>query len=278
MSNNSSQPLSTAETYYDSSDADRFYEKIWGGEDIHIGLYKDTNDIRDASRATVKTMANQLENLSRDSKVIDLGAGYGGSARFMAKTTGCEVTCLNISEVQNQRNRELNKEQSLEKLVSVRHGSFEEIPCEDSSMSIVWSQDAFLHSNYRDKVLAEIARVSAPGGELIFTDPMQADDCPDGVLQPVYDRLELDTMGSFSYYRQGLSSLGFEEVRCTDLSVQLGNHYSNVKKELKSRYEELATDISPEYMDRMIEGLENWVLAAEQGYLAWGILHFRKME
>ena len=27
--------------YYDSSDADQFYELVWGGEDIHIGLYSD---------------------------------------------------------------------------------------------------------------------------------------------------------------------------------------------------------------------------------------------
>jgi len=278
MPNNSSQTLTTAEAYYDSSDADSFYETVWGGEDIHIGLYQDTDVIRDASRKTVETMVNQLVNLDSDSRVIDLGAGYGGSARFIAKKAGCKVTCLNISEVQNERNRDFNREQGLDDLVSVRHGSFEEIPCEDASMDPVWSQDSFLHSNQRDKVLAEIARITAPGGELIFTDPMQADDCPEGVLQPVYDRLDLDMMGSFAYYRQGLSSLGFEEVCCTDLTDQLRKHYANVKKELQDRYGELVSSISPVYMDKMIEGLENWVSAADQGYLAWGILHFRKQQ
>jgi len=29
-------------------------------------------------------------------------------------------------------------------------------------------------------------------------------------------------------------------------------------------------------MDNMIKGLENWVAAADKGYLAWGILHFTK--
>ena len=28
-----------AADYYDDSDADRFYAEVWGGEDIHIGLY-----------------------------------------------------------------------------------------------------------------------------------------------------------------------------------------------------------------------------------------------
>ena len=278
MPNNVTQTDSSAESYYDSSDADRFYETVWGGEDIHIGLYQNTDVIRDASRKTVEAMVQQLENLGNHSRVIDLGAGYGGSARYMAKTAGCNVTCLNISEVQNQRNREFNNEQGLERLVQVKHGSFEAIPEEDNTFDLVWSQDSFLHSNQRDQVLSEIARITAPGGELIFTDPMQADDCPEGVLQPVYDRLDLDTMGSFAYYREGLARLGFEEVQCHELTDQLRSHYDNVKKELQGRYDELVETISREYMDKMIQGLENWVSAADKGYLAWGILHFRKPE
>ena len=35
-----SSSSTVAATYYDSSDADRFYAEIWGGEDIHIGLYE----------------------------------------------------------------------------------------------------------------------------------------------------------------------------------------------------------------------------------------------
>jgi len=30
--------------YYDSADANAFYAEIWGGEDIHIGLYADDAD------------------------------------------------------------------------------------------------------------------------------------------------------------------------------------------------------------------------------------------
>jgi ubiquinone/menaquinone biosynthesis C-methylase UbiE len=45
--------------------------------------------------------------------------------------------------------------------------------------------------------MTEVDRVLKPGGELVFTDPMQADDCPDGVLQPVLDRIHLESLGSF---------------------------------------------------------------------------------
>ena len=265
------------ENYYDSSDADSFYERVWGGEDIHIGLYEEGLSIYEASRRTVSTMASQLASLNAQGRVLDLGAGYGGAARYLAKHFGCQVTCLNLSDIQNQRNRELSREQGLHGKIEVVHGSFEAIPEEHDTYDIVWSQDAFLHSARKQTVLQEISRVLKPGGELIFTDPMQSDNCPDGVLQPVYDRLHLDSLGSFAFYREKLSALGFEEIEMTPLTEQLRTHYFEVGEKLKREYSELLQSISQDYLDRMIRGLEHWVEAADKHYLAWGILHFRKL-
>ena len=94
MAQNRSAAETIAETYYDSDDADNFYEKVWGGEDIHIGIYDDPKiSIHDASHKTVALMASQLRGVGNNTRVIDLGAGYGGSARYLAKTFGCKVTC-----------------------------------------------------------------------------------------------------------------------------------------------------------------------------------------
>jgi cyclopropane fatty-acyl-phospholipid synthase-like methyltransferase len=266
----------TAETYYDSTDADQFYEQIWGGDDIHIGLYEPKDiSIHDASRATVRRMASMV-NLGRQSRVIDLGAGYGGSARHLAREFDCHVSCLNLSSRQNARNETITVDAGLTDLVDVVHGSFEDIPCADKHHDIVWSQDAFLHSGQRSVVLDEITRVLATGGELIFTDPMQADDCPPGVLQPVYDRLELDSLASVAWYREELARRGFVELHYVPLVSQLRNHYERVATELATRQGELLQTISNEYLSRMLVGLNNWVDAADKGYLAWGILHFKK--
>ncbi len=266
-----------AESYYDSDDADRFYFKIWGGEDIHIGLYdNEAEPIADASRRTVATMADRLADLDGDSRVIDLGAGYGGAARYLAGRFGCDVVCLNISEVLNRLDRELNERAGLAEKVEVRHGSFEDVPYPDESFDAVWSQDAFLHSGARETVVAEIARLLTPGGSVVFTDPMQADDCPEGVLQPVYDRLQLSSLASPGFYRQAFAAHGMEEVSVDLHTDQLRTHYDRVRQELEGRYYTMTRDISKAYADKMITGLKNWVSAADAGRLAWGILHFRK--
>lgn len=271
-----SNAVAQAEAYYDSPDADSFYFTIWGGEDIHIGMYKDDNEpIVPASHRNDETLASMLKGVDENTVVLDIGAGYGGAARHLAKTYGCKVICVNISETQNRLNRELNKKAGLEDKVEVLYGDFEAIPADDNSIDVVWSQDAILHSGNRPKVLDEVKRVLKPGGQFIFTDPMQSDDCPDGVLQPILDRIHLETLGSFGFYDKELTARGFEKVDVKEMTHQLRRHYWRVGEELKVNYEKLTKGSSTTYLDNMIKGLGHWVDGADKGYLAWGVMHYR---
>lgn len=263
--------------YYDSDSADAFYREIWGGEDIHIGIYEGAADsIFAASSRTVASMARRIEGFDADTRVLDLGAGYGGAARHLASLFQCRVDCLNLSAVQNQANRRCCRESGLGRRVRVLQGSFEAIPGGEGVYDVIWSQDAILHSGDRERVLREIARVAAPGAQLVFTDPMQTDDCPPDVLQAVYDRIHLDSLASPGFYRRGLAELGFEEVSWTPMPGQLRNHYAAVAAELDARRDEMLEACGADYVSRMREGLQNWVDAADRGHLTWGIFHFRR--
>lgn len=132
------------------------------------------------------------------------------------------------------------------------HGVFEDIPEPAGGFDVVWSQDAILHSDQRAQVLAEVFRVLKPGGEFVFTDPMQADDVPEGVLQPVYDRLSLSSLGSFRFYREAARAAGFEVVDQVDLTVNLRTHHARVREDLEANYEKLKDRAYTAYMDRML--------------------------
>ena len=268
---------STARNYYNSDDSDRFYYEIWGGEDIHIGIYRSPDEeIARASSRTVATMAHELVPLGSGARIADFGAGYGGSARWLARAYGCRVSCVNLSEVQNERNRDMTAAAGLDHLIEVHDASFEDVPLADASCDHVWSQDSLLHAGDRLRVFEEADRVLKPGGSFIFTDPMQADDCPAGVLTPVLDRLHLESLGSVAFYREAARRLGWKELLARDLTPQLVTHYTRVRQDLGTRRSELAGRISEAYIDRMIVGLGAWIDAGTRGYLAWGILHFRK--
>lgn len=264
-----------AEAYYDSPDADEFYFRVWGGEDIHIGLYRGPQDpIPEASRRTVERMAEKLADLPKGASVLDIGSGYGGSARHLAKKFGLRVTCLNLSKVQNDRNRQRNLEVGLEGLIDVVDGNFEDLPFPDNQFAAVWSQDAILHSGDRLKVFDEVGRVLQPGGSFLFTDPMQSEHADPQRLKPVLDRIHLDSLGSFAFYRRAAADRGWKEAGIEALSENLTAHYSRVKAELEAREEELDAFCSRDYRVRMKEGLQHWIDAGQRGDLAWGILHF----
>ncbi|WP_164497902.1 class I SAM-dependent methyltransferase [Sphingosinithalassobacter portus] len=267
--------VATARDYYDSADADDFYHTIWGGEDIHVGLYGETQDIRTASRRTVDHMAARLGDLS-GKKILDIGAGYGGGARRLVSQHGAgHVTCLNIAPRENDRNRELTGAAGLNDRIDVVDGSFDDLPFDADSFDIVWSQDAILHAPDRKAVLDEVARVLKPGGEFLFTDPMQADGLTDtSDLQPIYDRIHLPDLASFAFYREELGKRGFDVVEIENHTPQLANHYGRVAEELDARRDEVKA--SDAFVDRMLKGLSYWVEGGRAGKLAWGIMHFRK--
>lgn len=265
-----------ARAAYDDPGADWFYSQIWGGQDIHLGMYREQGEsIAVASHRAMERMADRLGQ-RRIADVVDLGSGYGGAARYLHRRLGAAVLAVNVSPTQNDRARALNREAGQEEAITVIEGSYTNVPAEDSSVDLAWSQDAFLHSDRREVAIAEAARVLRPGGELLFTDPMSADDTPGDQLGPVLDRLNLPSLGSPARYRTHAADAGLVEVGFEDHTDQLATHYGRVLEESRARIDELRRVADEAFLDRMMRGLEHWVDAGSRGLLAWGILHFRK--
>jgi len=277
MSYKFNNDIEVARNYYNSNDADNFYSRVWGGEDLHVGIYKtEDEDIYPASRRTIDRMTQFADKIDTDTKIIDLGGGYGGTGRHLAKKYGCHVTVINLSEKENERGRKLNREQGLDHLVDIIDGSYDEVDYPDNAFDIVWSEDAFLHTDNRDKVIKEAARVLKNGGDFIFTDPMQTDNCDEEVLQPIYDRLQLPSLGSPAFYREASEKYGLKEIVFDEMPLQLATHYNRVLQETVKREEDLKNHISEEYIEKMKKGLKHWVNGGRNGNLTWGIFHFKK--
>lgn len=276
MSKEYSKDVEVARSYYNSPDAHNFYYRIWGGEDLHLGIYEsEDEEIYKASRRAVDRIASHADRIDENTRVIDFGGGFSGSARHLAKKFGCHVTVVNLSETENERGRKMNKEQGLDHLIDVIDGSYDDIPLDDNSFDVVWSEDAILHSNNKTKVMEEAARLLKPGGDLVFSDPMQTDACDESVLQPIYERINLSSLGSPAFYRNACKKAGLKEVEFEELGEHLVRHYSRVLEETEKNEKELLQYVSQEYIDNMKKGLKHWVKGGKEGNLTWGIFHFK---
>ena len=279
-----STAASTAAGYYNSHDADRFYAEIWGGEDIHIGLYNsETEPIAAASRRTVEALASliqapQMGDADKERCIVDLGSGYGGAARQLCKNSKVKVEAINVSSVENARHRDLNLAAGLDQQIHVHNASFEAVPLGDESADVVWSQDAILHSGDRQQVMKEAARLLKPGGVMVMTDPMASDGVPSASLSAILERIHLTDLGSPARYKSWANNVGLHREIWDDRTPMLIRHYSRVRDELKQRHDELKQSISSEYLTKMNEGLKHWIEGGYSGRLCWGLMRYRKLE
>ncbi len=279
MTTDTQAATQTARDYYNSADADNFYFHIWGGEDIHVGLYeREGEPIADASRRTVERMAERAAPITSDTRVLDIGAGYGGAARLLAKTFGCRVSALNLAEAENERNRTMTREQGLGDKIEVIDGAFESMPFGDASFDLVWCQDAILHSGDRVGVLREVDRVLKPGGRFVFTDPMRTDEADPSDLGAILERIHLPDLGSPGFYLQQGAALGWTDEGFEAHADMLPRHYARVREELERNADRLDGLVSSGYIERMKKGLAHWVEGGKAGKLTWGIFLFRKPE
>jgi cyclopropane-fatty-acyl-phospholipid synthase len=67
--------------------------------------YKNTSDLNKAQEQKLELICKKL-NLSSNDKVLDIGCGWGGFAKYAASKYGCHVTGINISDEQVKYARE----------------------------------------------------------------------------------------------------------------------------------------------------------------------------
>jgi sarcosine/dimethylglycine N-methyltransferase len=273
-----------AQDYYDSEDAFNFYHEVWGGENIHVGIYdgiaENSQVIREAGEASLSKLF-EVRPPAKGARIMDMGSAYGGCARHAHAKFGAKVSCVDLSAKENSKNAERNKAAGIpeDEIWIAGERSFTATGEPEDSFDLIVSQDSFLHAGqYRAGSIAEAARVLKPGGYLVFTDIMQSDTCDLSQMKPVYDRIGLDDMGSPQKYKEWGAAAGLEWEEFVDHSDQLHNHYTSVRKVLLAKHADKSLEgkVSAGFVGRMEKGLITWIEQANNKNLAWGYNIFCK--
>lgn len=128
-------------------------------------------------KASTIEIAN-FASLQPQHKVLDVGCGLGGSARFIANQYGCSVVGIDLTEEYIEVAKKLSEIVKLEEKVSFKQGSALDLPFPSESFDIVWTEHVQMNISDKKKFYGEINRVLNPNGRLVFHDIFGTNNFP----------------------------------------------------------------------------------------------------
>jgi ubiquinone/menaquinone biosynthesis C-methylase UbiE len=115
--------------------------------------------------------------------VLDVGSGVGGTSRCLAKEFGCRVTGIDLTDEYCRAATMLSARIGLAHLVDFRQGDATELPFDDQTFDVVWTEHVAMNIPDKARLYKEMHRVLKPGGTLAIYDVLAGPTGP--VLFPV---------------------------------------------------------------------------------------------
>ena len=129
-------------------------------------LYQAGDNLNSASQRKLKRICDKLQ-ITNEDHVIEIGSGWGGFACYAAKTTGCKITTVTISQEQYSEAVKQVKQQKLEHLVSVKLQDYREIKGTYDKLVSIEMIEAVGHQ-YLDSYFNKINHLLKPDGKALI--------------------------------------------------------------------------------------------------------------
>jgi SAM-dependent methyltransferase len=167
-------------------------------DEFHVGGIEATQEL-----------AKHME-LRAGLRVLDVGSGIGGPARYFAAQHGCRVTGIDLTEEFVRVARSLTARTKLDGLVEFRQGSALEMPFEPESFDRAYMIHVGMNIADKPGIFREVRRVSKAGGMFTVFDIVRAREA--AIQYPVPWALSEETsfVGTTKDYRDALQGAGFQ--------------------------------------------------------------------
>lgn len=218
---------------YSEAGGAAFYRCVMGdgGAAIHYGHYATADtpmaEAVQASTAALLEMAARHAGGHPPLRVIDLGAGAGGSSHRIAVETGARVTCVDLCAELNAANLRDAEAAGLSDRIETWQGSFDLLPADWlAAFDWAWSQDALCHAADKPAVFREIRRVLKPGGIFVFSDILRDEGATSSDIAAFTGVNAVDALAARSEYSAALQACGFALLESEDWSDRLQANFS----------------------------------------------------
>lgn len=208
--------------HYD--ELDLIYRRVWG-EHVHHGLWATGRETpAEAVEALVDTVGERLR-LQPGDACVDIGCGYGGTARRLAATRGVEVIGVTLSAEQARHAATTPAPD-----VEIRQRDWLDSGLPGASADAAWAIESSEHMVDKPAFFAEAHRVLAPGGRLVVC-AWLAETAARGwkvrhLLEPICREGRLPSMGTREEYAAMARDAGFEVAGYEDVSQRVARTWT----------------------------------------------------
>jgi SAM-dependent methyltransferase len=119
-----------------------------------------------------------MAQISATDRVLDVGSGIGGPARYLAATRGCTVVGVDLTNAYVQLATHLTALTRQSNRVSFQCANALRLPFESEAFDVAWTQHVAMNIADRPALYGEIHRVLRPAGRLAIFDVVEGDGRP----------------------------------------------------------------------------------------------------
>ena len=260
-----------AAAYYDGEAISGFYQKCWGGEDIHIGRYPTGNESIAEASADMTRHLLECAGIGEGQRVLDIACGYGGTLRTLAQM-GCRVKGVDISQTCVDYAQQVNARAGLDDRIKVAVGDFHNIDSDDEAWDVVVCQEAIIHSNNRPRVFAEVFRVLRPGGLFALSDIVTGENAEIPMVEAAFTRLGASAGATISHYQQMARDAGLDILHAEERPGDIRTHYDKLAEMLR----EPIAGLNDEATAAIVQSISRWQAALAGGHISWACFVARK--
>jgi MPBQ/MSBQ methyltransferase len=168
------------------------------------------------ARAT--TALATLAGIGPETRVLDVGGGFGGPARTLAALFKSPVTVLDLTKSYCDVGEMLTKRCGLQDLVEFQQGDGLAIPFADATFDRVWTQQSSMNIADKDRLYREAHRVLRPGGRLALYEVMAGTAGPLEFPVPWASEASISFLSPPYSIRNMLDTIGFRTLVWEDLT------------------------------------------------------------
>ena len=198
-----------------------YYKDLWGVH-IHHGFWNTaTKTKEEAQEQLIRELIFRAE-IANGARILDVGCGLGGTAIYLNKALGANVTGITISPVQIDIAKNLARNCDADIRLVLMDAENMEL---DDRYDIVWSVEAISHLRKKMDCFRAMARSLEVGGKLVIADWFKSNTATETeerkFLEPIERTMLVSKLETPCAYVNYISKAGLDVTIFEDLSANV---------------------------------------------------------